>query len=80
MARPTTYTDETTLCVCTRKAKSKLQAGSERRAIVNTMVDNGGSMTVAQLCDHFGFDIRNQVRSLLNNGWLEVAKLDGGAQ
>ena len=72
MARPDVYVDEAVVAVTGHKARSRLQAGSDRRAIVNRIIDAGGSMTLLELDEHFGYDIRNKVVALVRNGWLEV--------
>lgn len=70
MARPATYTDDTVVSVSAEKAKSKLQSGSERRAIVNKIVDLGGKATIAVLEKHYGYDIKQQIGALVRGGWL----------
>lgn len=72
MARPSTYTDDCVVAVTGHKAKSRLQAGSERRAIINVIIDNGGTMTLLALDEHFGYDIRRKVVALVRSGWLEI--------
>lgn len=72
MARPATYTAETRVYICAAEAKSKLQADSERRSIVNKIVDLGGSATIAQLEAHYGYDVKQAVASLVRSKWLEV--------
>lgn len=68
--RPPKLGDGEKITVNTAKASSKLQAGSERRAIVNAVIDAGGSTTLAALNDKFGFDMRQAVLSLMAAGWL----------
>ena len=70
MARPKIYTDKTRIHIQSEKAKAKLQQGSDRRAIVNVIVENGGSMTLAQLDKHFGFNIKGAVMTLIRSKWL----------
>lgn len=72
MARPQTYKDESTVTVNAAKARTKLQAGSERRAIINLLVERGGTMTMAAIDEHFGFTMRPRVIALIKAGWLEV--------
>lgn len=72
MARPVVYKDDSVVVVTTENAKTKLQTGSERRAIVNVIIDKGGSMTLLELDEHFGYDIRPRVAALARSGWLEV--------
>lgn len=72
MARPQIYTDDTVVYITGRKAKTRLQSGSDRRAIVNVILDNGGTMTLGALDEHFGFDIRQKAIALTKSGWLEM--------
>lgn len=73
MGRPPTYTDKTIVCIAGGEhPRPKLQARSERRAIVNLLMDRRGRMTLKQIDDHFGYGVRQKVRALVNNGWLEV--------
>lgn len=72
MARPPIYTDDTTVCVSAKSANTKLQTGSDRRAIINYLIEVGGRATLAEIDERFGFSIRDRVLSLLRSGWLEV--------
>lgn len=72
MGRPATYDDDTVVSLTGKKAKSKLQQGSDRRAIINLIVDEKGRMTLKEIDDHFGFEIRPKVIALIHAGWLEV--------
>lgn len=72
MARPKQYTDDTVVAVSSTTAKTTLQQRSDRRAIINTIIDNGGRMTLRALDDHYGFDIRDKATELVRLGWLVV--------
>lgn len=72
MPRPSRYRDESKVWVNSRAPESALQEKSERRAIVNFLVDNGGNATLAQIDQHFGFEIRGSVIALARIGWLEI--------
>lgn len=69
--RPPTYTDDTRVCLAA-SGKYKLQQASDRRAVVQLLVDNAGCMTLGEINKHFGFDIRHRVMALVRLGWLEV--------
>ena len=73
MGRKEIYNDKTKLRIST-KGKTKLQPNSDRRAIVNLMVDRGGVMTLKGIDDHFGFEIRDKAIALVRAGWLEVVR------
>lgn len=64
--------EDTDLIVIRTSGKHKLQAMSDRRAVVNRLVENGGAMTVSELNDSFGFDIRRTIYDLIKAGWLAV--------
>jgi len=72
MGRPQIYTDKTIVTVNSRKARSKLHQGSERRAIINAVLDSGGRCTLADLDAQFGYDVRGKTAALIRSGWLEV--------
>jgi len=74
MARPKIYPDSTTVAVSGKRAKSRLQPNSERKAIVTRIIDNGGRMTLVELDKSFGYKIRDKVIALMNGGWLEEVK------
>ena len=52
--------------------KTKLQTMSDRRAIVNLIVENGGIMSIKDINTAFQFDISAKVVALLRAGWLEI--------
>lgn len=56
----------------TTTGRSKLQPGSDRRAIINRLVDNGGCMTLDQIDASFGFTIREKVVALQRAGWVRI--------
>lgn len=69
--RPEIYTPQTRVCV-SAKGGLKLQERSERRAIVNELVNRAGCATLAELEKHFGYDVTRVVQTLIYSGWLEV--------
>jgi hypothetical protein len=73
VARPKTYTDDTKLRL-NPNGTTKLQQASDRRAIVNLLVEHGGTLTLKEIDDHFGFDIRNKALALVRAGWLTVVE------
>ena len=70
MGRPPIYTEETAISVSGQSARSKLQANSERRAIIDKVIDLGGTTTIRQLEDHFGYDLKGKIAALVRIGWL----------
>ena len=72
MGRPKLYDDAQRVHVCSREPAHKLQEASERRAIVNLVIDSGGTMTVGEIDAHFGYNTQSKVAALVRNGWLAL--------
>ena len=70
--RPPIYTDDTVVAVVAKNPRSKLQDNSERRAIINLLINNKGKLTLKEINAHFGFDMRASVTALVRARWLEV--------
>lgn len=73
--RPPVLADADVVFVDGFSASTILQAGSDRRAIVNKLVDLGGRATVKELSTLFGFDVRAQLLALMREGWVGAGKL-----
>lgn len=71
MARIPEYDNDTKVRLAPN-GESTLKKFSDRRAIVNHLVDVGGVTTIGEISVHFGFDFRDAVVSLIRSGWLEV--------
>jgi hypothetical protein len=69
--RPPAYTDSSKVFL-SATGKSKLQTDSDRRAIVNLLVDSGGVLTLGEINASFGFDIRERVFALQKAGWVRI--------
>lgn len=54
----------------TSDTRVKLQINSDRRAIVDFIVAQGGTASIETINVKFGFDCRRAVVYLLDNGWL----------
>jgi hypothetical protein len=72
MARPELYHDETEFIIHTT-GDSRLHANSDRRAIVDLIVENGGRMKLGAIDEHFGYSVRDRVLALKRCGWLALA-------
>jgi len=72
MGRQAVYTGDMKVAVRAARSKSRLQPGSDRRAIVNHLIDVGGAATLDAIDEYFGFEIRPKVVALIKTGWLEV--------
>ena len=71
MARPRTF-DIGTVVRLAPDGTSKLQTKSDRRAIVNFILDNGGKAAIHEIDAKLGFDTRDIVRALVACNWLIV--------
>jgi len=75
MARPRIITDETVVRVNARGTK-KLQKASARRAVVNFLIEQGGSASVRKINKCFGMDMIPPVQALLRGNWLENISIE----
>jgi len=62
--------------ISSKEVTSKLQERSNRRAIVDFIIDEGGKTTMKQINDHFGSECRSQIRSLIKAGWLITGNIE----
>lgn len=69
--RPPIYSGSAKVYITTT-GKSRLQPSSDRRAIINKLVDGGGCMTLDQIDSAFGFTIREKVVALQRAGWVRI--------
>lgn len=69
--RPATYPTDMVVRIAPGEKPTKLQKRSQRRAVVDFVLDSGATTTLGEINEHFGFDARPAVLALLRNGWLE---------
>lgn len=76
--RPVKYKDGDVIVLDARRVKTRrrLNANSDRRALVNAVIAAGGKATIAELNEHFGFCVRSIVYALENAGWLSLEDKD----
>ena len=74
MGRKKVYTPKTRvyLRVGENGAKSKLQAFSERRAVIDLLLEHKGVITLERLNEELGHDMRVAVESLVNANWVVI--------
>ncbi len=70
--RPFLLADQDVVFLAGKEAKSKLQESSDRRAIINRIIDFGGKATIGQLNAAFGYDVRAIVLALVKVHWLAI--------
>lgn len=71
MGRPKFY-QESTIVKLAPDGSSRLQSGSDRRAIVQFVLDQGGKVSIGQINKQFGFDMSSTVKALVHSGWFAV--------
>lgn len=54
---------------------TRLQRKSIRRDVLNVMLEVGCPITIDQLNEHFGSDVRSTVMALVRSGWVSKAEL-----
>jgi hypothetical protein len=74
MGRKYVIKPEAVVMIDSANATAKLQKRSQRRALVDHLIDSGGKSTMQQINDHFGYDCRDKVASLIRVGWLAIEK------
>jgi len=68
--RPAVLPDAAVIYITGPNTKTILQSGSDRRALINRIVDLGGRVTVQELNESFGYDVRPLLLALQRQGWL----------
>jgi hypothetical protein len=68
--RPPVLADGDVVFIDGSTARTILQADSDRRAMINRLVELGGRATVQELNKSFGFDTRTRLLALMQQGWL----------
>lgn len=77
MGRPQKYHNDTVLILSGRNATTRLQKCSDRRALIDAIIDAGGRMTLGRANEHFGMDMRRAAISLVYSGWLVASDSEG---
>lgn len=54
------------------KGTTGLEPRTQRRALVQRLIDMGGCATIADLEAEFGFDVTSLIDVLIVGGWIEV--------
>jgi hypothetical protein len=71
IGRPPVYSDSSRVFL-SATGRTRLQESSDRRAIINRLVDSGGTLTLGEIDAAFGFDIREKVFALQKAGWVRI--------
>jgi hypothetical protein len=70
MGRVQVIKDEAIIAISGATARCKLQVGSHRRALVLTLIDEGGKAPLGKINKIYGFDCRAAIAGLIRVGWL----------
>jgi len=71
MGRPKVYQGDVKVRLAP-DGNSKLQVESDRRAVVQFVLDEGGVATIESINKKFGFDMSATVKALVHSGWFAV--------
>lgn len=74
IGRPPLVTNSQPLEVRPTLEASRLQRKSIRRDVLNVMLEVGSPITIDQLNEHFGSDVRATVMALMRAGWVSKAE------
>ena len=72
MGRNKVIADGDVLLISTKRVTAKLQKRSDRRALIDVIINNGGRITMGELNNTRGCDCRAQISSLIRTGWIEL--------
>lgn len=74
--RPKTHEDSAVVALASHEAKTRLNQGSLRRAVVTRIIEFGGRSTIGQLNESFDFDVRRELTVLEQSGWIKIGVED----
>jgi len=77
--RPPVLADGDIVFIDGQGARTILQTESERRAVVNRLVQLGGRAAVSELNATFGYDTRHVLAALKREGWVGSASAKAAA-
>lgn len=78
MGRKAKFEDTDLLCVCGRTASTRLKLTSDRKAVIDKVIELGGRALLKEVNAAMGFDTREIINALVADGWLEaVTEYDG---
>jgi hypothetical protein len=74
VGRPLTASDKAVVVLDATSARTRIQVASERRAVVNFLINVGGRATIEAINTHFDYDIRTVLFALEKSGWVKVVR------
>lgn len=80
MGRKAKFDETDLLCVSGKTASTRLKLSSDRRAVIDKVVELGGRALLSEINAAMGFDTRDIIKALVADGWLEaISDYDGKA-
>lgn len=70
--RPKKLLETSIIVLSAHRAESRLQKASDRRAVVEMLLEVGGKAKKTDIDKHFNFDTRNIVLALASAGWVDI--------
>ncbi len=74
LGRPPILVDSSVVVLDATTAVTRIQNASERRAVVNFLIECGGRATLYDINARFDYDTKNVVLALLRTGWVRIEK------
>lgn len=71
MGRKVKYEDGDLFCVTGAEAATRLKLTSDRRALIDKIINLGGRAMLEEINTVMGFDARDIINSLVKDGWLD---------
>lgn len=68
--RPAKWSDETVFALRGDTADTRLQEATDRRAVIDFLIEAGGRATKAEIDAHFGYDTLSVLTGCVRTGWL----------
>jgi hypothetical protein len=64
----------TVVAISSEDAEHRVQSASDRRAVLNAIIDAGGRCAISKINADLKFDARTVINGLLRRGWLKIVK------
>jgi hypothetical protein len=72
--RPVKYTEASVVRISAKEGATKLQKGSDRRVMIDLLIEAGGRLTLGEIDSAMGYDCKYKIAALARSGWLEIVE------
>ena len=72
VGRPPDWTGDRRVCLAGGQAHAQVRRDSDRRAVLDAIIDSRGVTTYADLNDKVGYDTRRALLALRRAGWITL--------